>query len=406
MAHQLAANHVRLDELARKLPPRGVLIDLVRYRQLATPNLPAHVRYAAYLTSARIPGKLLKVQRIDLGPAAPIDKAVIELHRLLYQKLIAPRRVDPVVAILSRLIGQPLWNATIKAKHLIICPDAQLGRLPFELLKTGDNYWIDHKTISYLGSGRELARLGDAPKNIIKRAPNPAVVLGAVAYGSTKPPLKTNRLFNPLPHSKAETQAMALALGEETQLLTGAEASEARLKKLIRPRVLHLSSHAFYLRNLPQLELPAGETYRPHPRNPLLRCGIALAGANFVSTLPAGMAEDGLFTGLEAAQLNLHGTELVILSACESSVGEIHAGEGAMSLRRAFRIAGAEAVLASHWPVSNAATQILMKNFVAHWQSGVPRAEALRRAQRELRQSEDHSSPYFWAAFTLTGQWR
>ncbi len=406
VAHQLAANHVRLDELARKLPPRGVLIDLVRYRQLATPNLPAHVRYAAYLTSARIPGKLLKVQRIDLGPAAPIDKAVIELHRLLYQKLIAPRRVDPVVAILSRLIGQPLWNATIKAKHLIICPDAQLGRLPFELLKTGDNYWIDHKTISYLGSGRELARLGDAPKNIIKRAPNPAVVLGAVAYGSTKPPLKTNRLFNPLPHSKAETQAMALALGEKTQLLTGAEASEARLKKLIRPRVLHLSSHAFYLRNLPQLELPAGETYRPHARNPLLRCGIALAGANFVSTLPAGMAEDGLFTGLEAAQLNLHGTELVILSACESSVGEIHAGEGAMSLRRAFRIAGAEAVLASHWPVSNAATQILMKNFVAHWQSGVPRAEALRRAQRELRQSEDHSSPYFWAAFTLTGQWR
>ena len=170
--------------------------------------------------------------------------------------------------------------------------------------------------------------------------------------------------------------------------------------------MLHLSSHAFYFRSLPPLELPAGESPRLHTHNPLLRCGIALAGANTLIARPNQIADDGLFTGLEAAQLDLHGTELVILSACESSVGEIHAGEGAMSLRRAFRIAGAQAVLASQWPVSYAATQSLMKNFIAHWQSGAPRAKALRRAQRELRQSEDHSSPYFWAAFTLTGQWR
>jgi CHAT domain-containing protein len=83
-----------------------------------------------------------------------------------------------------------------------------------------------------------------------------------------------------------------------------------------------------------------------------------------------------------------------------------HFPQALKMLNRAFRIAGAQAVLASHWPVSNAATQALMKNFIAHWQAGMPRAQALRRAQRELRQSEDHSSPYFWAAFTLTGQWR
>jgi CHAT domain-containing protein len=105
-----------------------------------------------------------------------------------------------------------------------------------------------------------------------------------------------------------------------------------------------------------------------HAHNPLLRCGVALAGANTLIARPNQIADDGLFTGLEAAQLDLHGTELVILSACESSVGEIHAGEGAMSLRRAFRIAGAQAVLASQWPVSSAATQSLMKNFIAHWQ--------------------------------------
>ena len=117
-------------------------------------------------------------------------------------------------------------------------------------------------------------------------------------------------------------------------------------------------------------------------------------------------AWDGLLSGWEASQLNLHGTELVILSACESAVGEIHSGEGTLSLRRAFRVAGAEAVLASHWPVSDRATGELMRRFIVHWQGGKPRAEALRAAQRELRADEDLASPYFWAAFTLMGQWR
>ena len=128
---------------------------------------------------------------------------------------------------------------------------------------------------------------------------------------------------------------------------------------------------------------------------------------NTALTRPFGATEDdGLLTGLEAAHLNLHGTGLVILSACLSLVGDIHAGEGAMSLRRAFSIAGAQAVLASHWRVSDQATQALMQNFTAHWQSGMSRTAALRKAQLELRQSEDHASPFFWAAFTLTGQWR
>ncbi|MBC8325493.1 MAG: CHAT domain-containing protein [Verrucomicrobia subdivision 3 bacterium] len=410
LARQLAANSAQLKDLARQLPARGVLIDFVRYRQLATDDLPAHSRYAAYLTfpPPPEPDTLPNVKRLDLGPAAPIDQAITELHRLMYQKLIAPRQLDPVLATLSQLIGQPLWKATRDAEHLLICPDAQLGRLPFELLKTGNKFWLDHKIISYLSSGRELARL---TKTIEERGPSeskptPAVVLGAVEFGSPKPPLKTDLHFRPLPHSIPETHAIAQALGKDTLLLTGTEASEARLKKITHPSVLHLSSHAVYFRSRPAIEFPAGESPSLHAHNPLLRCGIALAGINHLTARPIGMADDGLFTGLEAAQLNLHGTELVILSACESSVGEIHAGEGVISLRRAFRIAGAEAVLASHWPVSNAATQSLMKNFMAHWQSGVPRAEALRRAQRELRQNEDTASPYFWAAFTLTGQWR
>ncbi|MDB6037676.1 MAG: kinesin light chain [Verrucomicrobiales bacterium] len=140
--------------------------------------------------------------------------------------------------------------------------------------------------------------------------------------------------------------------------------------------------------------------------NPMIRCGIALAGANHASGITNAVAEDGLLTGLEASQLNLQGTELVILSACQTGVGDIKIGEGVMSLRRAFRIAGAETVLASHWPVSDKATKVLMTEFIRRWNSGEPRGKAWREAQLSLLNSKEFSNPYFWASFTLTGQWR
>jgi CHAT domain-containing protein len=121
---------------------------------------------------------------------------------------------------------------------------------------------------------------------------------------------------------------------------------------------------------------------------------------------PAMRKKHGLLTGLEASLLNLQGTELVILSACVSGTGEVKIGEGVMSLRRAFRIAGAQTVLASHWKVSDKATSQLMTEFIRRWRSGEPRAKAWREAQLSLLHSNEFKNPYFWAAFTLTGQWR
>lgn len=176
-----------------------------------------------------------------------------------------------------------------------------------------------------------------------------------------------------------------------------------------------------------------------------MRCGIALAGANLATNLmsrrsrreeaqtsisqpsttnsqpdtqslltsaPTGFDdEDGLLTGLEASLLNLQGTELVILSARQTGEGEVKIGEGVMSLRRAFRIAGAETMLASHWSVDDEATQILMTEFMRRRRAGEPRAKAWReaqlfvRSQRSVKRGISFSNPYFWAAFTLTGQW-
>jgi CHAT domain-containing protein len=193
---------------------------------------------------------------------------------------------------------------------------------------------------------------------------------------------------------------------------------EAELKAVVSPRVLHLATHGFFLsdqefKHTNSLAFNSVFTRHGPPEggtpndweNPLVRCGLALAGANHALQITNALAEDGLLTGLEASLLNLQGTELVILSACDSGAGEVKIGEGVMSLRRAFRIAGAESVLASHWQVSDQATSRLMMEFMRRWRAGEPRAKAWREAQLSLLRSKDFSNPYFWAAFTLTGQW-
>jgi CHAT domain-containing protein len=213
---------------------------------------------------------------------------------------------------------------------------------------------------------------------------------------------------------------VAALLGGDCALRLGAEARESELKAVQSPRVLHLATHGFYLSdqefhrtNAPgdgwiasmgtrwNASLPKDDW-----ENPLVRCGIALAGANHAGQITNALAEDGILTGLEASLLNLQGTELVILSACDSGTGEVKIGEGVMSLRRAFRIAGAQTVLASHWKVSDKATSQLMTEFMRRWRAGEPRAQAWREAQLSLLHSKEFASPYFWAAFTLTGQWR
>ena len=245
---------------------------------------------------------------------------------------------------------------------------------------------------------------------------DPSLLTSAATRSLSFRSLKFKRL-----HGTAdEARTSAQLLGVECKLRLGAQARERELKAVLSPRVLHLATHGFFLSDqefkptssVPDLSIADTRSARrsfvaPENRweNPMVRCGIALAGANHAQQITNAAAEDGLLTGLEASLLNLQGTELVILSACDTGSGEVKIGEGVMSLRRAFRIAGAERVLASHWKVSDKATGRLMTEFMRRWRSGEPRAKAWREAQLSLLHSKDFPNPYFWAAFTLTGRW-
>jgi CHAT domain-containing protein len=136
--------------------------------------------------------------------------------------------------------------------------------------------------------------------------------------------------------------------------------------------------------------------------NPLLRSGLALAGFN---PRQSG-AEDGALTALEVASLNLRGTRLVILSACETGIGEVANGEGVYGLRRSLTIAGSESQVISLWKVADEETKELMVDYYQRLQQGGGRSDALRQVQLEMAQGVSNAHPYYWAAFIPSGDWR
>ena len=163
--------------------------------------------------------------------------------------------------------------------------------------------------------------------------------------------------------------------------------------------IIHLATHGFFNHDIQKNYEEQERTRQPGSRqiadeHPLRRSGLIMSGANT-------WAENGVLTAEEVAGLNLLGAELVVLSACETALGEVDNSEGVFGLQRAFKLAGAQTLVMSLWEVDDTATSILMSSFYENWLSGKSRQEAFRGAQKTLKADERYASPFFWAAFVM-----
>ncbi|HKX30597.1 MAG TPA: tetratricopeptide repeat protein, partial [Blastocatellia bacterium] len=416
---------VTIADVQAALPAQSTLVEYAVYRprDLQTgKNRPP--RYLVYLLSDQGPPK-----SVDLGPAARIDRAVDAWRKALRDS----RRTDvkQLARAADEVVMQPVRSVLGarpgETRRLLIAADGSLNLIPFAaLVDRQDQYLVERYAISYLTSGRDLLRLRtsqssrnapvivadplfDSSATVAVRSHQP----GANQEGTPLNPAKV--FFKPLPGTRREALAIRTVL-PGALMFVREQATEAALKQSRAPSLLHIATHGFFLsdQNVPPARArsfsgdgPPGlsdlrlSRWAAKIENPLLRSGLALTGAN----QRGSEADDGVLTALEASSLDLWGTRLVVLSACDTGVGQVKNGEGVYGLRRALVLAGSETQVISLWPVLDDATGNLMARYYGRLLKGEGRGEALRQIQLEMLKDQRRQHPYYWANFIQAGEW-
>lgn len=438
--------NVTRDIISKKIPPDSVLIEFVRYTKFNFAAIDAkhesriyEDRYCAFLMKCQDPDA---IQIVDLGDATIIDTLIGKFKYELLGGVTQQERdlgehfrelplaqIENTGHKLFDTVVRPLMSIIDQGNHLIIAPDSELSAIPFEIIPIGsNNRLIDLFSITYIGVGRDILRFS----TIVQKTSSLPVVIADPAYdltmdGSTSIETTVSesqlsrdfdmkKRFTYLPATKIEGEKIATMLGVKPWL--GSEALEGKLKRVQSPNIIHIATHGFFLKNK---SINEGKYSTHHIsteglnsmkfnssaiaiyENPLLRSGLALAGVNTWlnnGKLPPE-AEDGILTAEDVTGLDLTSTDLVVLSACETGLGEVQVGEGVLGLRRSFMLAGAKSLIISLWSVPDSPTQELMEMLYKHMLRGKSRAESLRAAQLTLRERYPH--PRDWGAFIFQG---
>jgi CHAT domain-containing protein len=426
--------------VASALPARSTLVSFVRFERCDSPAGSAVDRrqttpwYAALVMSAGAPG----VRAVDLGPASGVD-GLVDRWRALMLKSGTGSGTAAVVVALGDSLRRRLWDGLVEGANestrVFVVPDGRLSLLPFAALPGSDgSFVLEHcGPIAYLSAERDLASvlpraddqgwfvLGDPDFSRAVMATSEAVgELRATQGEAAEPPASYASVYRGRTSQCEDFRALAfsrlLQSGAEARdiaelsrrgavpvaMLTGAEASEQSFKRYAPGRsLIHVASHGFFFSSRCSRE-PSDE------ESPLIRSGIALAGANERAQIDHRADEDGILTAEEVATLNLTAARCVFLSACESGVGDASTGEGVIGLRRAFHEAGAGALVSTLWEVEDSATRLWVREFYrAYLDSGSDPALAARQASLTIvhrqRPTSRQPGPATWGAFLVSG---
>jgi len=454
------AQPVTLSNVQAALPADAALIEIYLYWPFDATTRSSEKRFGAARYVAYVTQREGEALFVELGEAAAIEASVEKLRVALRDgKRAAGGDVaasKEAARVVDEQVMRPVRGLLGTTKRIFLSPDGALNLIPFAaLVDERGKYLVEDYTLTYLTSGRDLLRLGVAGES-----KSPPLVLANPLYddsrGNGNSKVETLAVaaqrdvdfnaidfskvrYSPLPGTAEEGKTLS-ALMPGAQMLTAAGATEAALKQVRSPRILHVATHGFFLTDQPrQVEsrglglgpgaAPSGIAAAPAAASPgenlLLRSGLILAGVN---QRRSGTNEDGVLTAAEAAGLDLWGTKLVVLSACETGLGDVKNGDGVYGLRRALVLAGSESQVMSLWQVSDAATRDLMEAYYTRLQQNEGRTEALRQVQLEmlnkatgiLKGSEqrglpgstgakartgNYSHPYYWASFIQSGAW-
>ncbi|MBF0212110.1 MAG: CHAT domain-containing protein, partial [Magnetococcales bacterium] len=430
---QSSSRTVSLDNLVKHLPEQAVLVEFFAFRDEERTGL-----IAAILRKEK--DKPIFDRVIYPDPEA-INKIITEYRTIIQDEEADEEALKKVGRAAYDLIWAPVQKQIGNREQVYVVPDGQLNILPFAALVDPESDYLARNTdLHILSTSRDLvpANLPEAKGNyLIVAGPDydSDKVGGAKAQalkmdeqqGRRSTDLKEGLRsfssglrglhFDPLPGAEKEGRLIsgqATDKKKNNTVLIRNEAQESSLQSLEKPpEILHIATHGFFLKPDDSLKkrllklARSGESRLPPPGdNPLLRAGLAFAGINANARFLGEMdtENDGVLTAMEVLGLDLTGTRLAVLSACETGLGELHEGEGVYGLRRAFQEAGVKAVISSLWEVSDAGTQALMTSLYARLGEGMNAHRALRESQLDLLESDAWKHPYIWSAFMMVGE--
>ena len=394
----------------KHIPSRSALIEYVKYR----PYDPSKAdisqrwgppRYAAYLLLDKGQSR-----SFDLGPINRIDDLVNQYRSAMSNDSTSLAQVQQIGKQLEAMLTRPIRQHLGGARTLFVVPEAQLNLLPFSaLVDENGQYLVEDYSITYLTTGRDLIDI----KRLRKlKAANQSLIVADPDFAYHRPSDEGRQsrsvdlleCCDRLEWTEREAQELQQLL-PNAEVLTQQAATKAAVIHVQSPKILHLATHGFFLEDqVPSLYAQAvvDETQAIDLENPLLRSGLAFTGFD-----PKTKQFGGALTALEVSRMNLLGTRLVVLSACQTGVGKVTNGDGVHGLRRSFFIAGAQSLVMSLWNVDDRGTYALMRGYYSQLlREGAGRREALRKTQLTMLKTETYRHPHYWAGFFQSGDWK
>lgn len=396
-------------DVQKKLKPGEAGVQIIRFHKYHDNQFLDSVEYVALIVKpqSRVP------ELVKIGEGHQLEGRGLRFYRNAVKSQLED-------TISYTLFWSPLKTHLKDTKKVFFTPDGVYNQINLNTLRSPatKQFLIDELELQQVSNLKDIippkkeSRLKNAK---IIAFPNYQEVPASEKESEKRVPHQLlQRDFNgmqitDLPATRVEMMSVSDILkksGIEVQSLTGVDANESALKKLEASTILHIATHGFFLKDEElagqQKAGLIGMQIDKIVDNPLLRSGLLLAGAQrSISGNFSASGEDGILTAYEMMNLDLEQTQLVVLSACETGLGEVQAGEGVYGFQRALISAGAKAVMMSLWKVDDAVTRELMEAFYKLWMSGLPLRNAFHEAQLQVRAK--HTDSYFWGAFVLIG---
>ncbi len=391
---------VTWEEIHAALEENEVAMEVIRFRYFDHVFTDSVLYALVYVREGRKEEPRLKV--LPYGTE-------LEGRYLTYYRNVIKYRVEDSYS--NEKYWQPIRQELGDFSKLYFSPDGAYTQINLEAIPIGrGQYVLDSANIILVNNTKDLYNT----KN--KSREEGPLVKSAMLFGNPEFYVKMNNpnpantlrgeVISDLPGTEVEIKSIYSILEEkgwDISFYLDTAASEDRVKRLMNPRVFHIATHGFFT-PAPEIEQGVGGMSEAAAmQNPLLRSGLLLTGAGdlLAQTLYNYNIESGVLTAYEAMNMSLDNTELVVLSACETGLGDVTIGEGVYGLQRAFLVAGAENLIMSLFKVSDEATQELMTAFYEKWLETGDKRTAFIEAKKEIR--EKFKDPLFWGAFVMIG---